>query len=208
MPKAAEIISAISVETGITMDEVTEVARRLREQPPGGELWVRETRSPQSPRATPRHCANLLGALLADHPAKHVGKTIAQMQNSLLEGESLKHVRQYPPFEGPLRTLQTPQHNFIDAIESIIKEATQNLHLFGEIFKYTSISFEKITFEGTIILQIHDKFNQLISGERGVDVILNYSNSETFHDGDFFRESRIGIKAIARIGRLLAKDDL
>lgn len=196
MAKAADIIATMAHVAGCSVEDLTEIARRVRE----GGYWVRETRSPNSPRATCRQCANLVAALLSGEPARHAARGVERLANTIISQESMNHLEQCAILPGPLSQLWKGEHSFIDALEILFEAARNNPSRFSR-YKSTSIEVSHLTYEGTIVLNGYD----LLNDEDNISVTLHFWNPETFHFGDLEISSRISSALIAEVGKLLAK---
>lgn len=201
MTKAIEIFSILAGELGMRIEDVTEIARRVRE----AGYFVKETRSPQSPRATPRHCANLIAAIMSDEPARHAARGVANAELAVTDYGDIKHTRMFN-LDGHLKTFQIEDHSFIDGIEALIKCSIDDPVYFEERFEETIISYETIKGIGNIELHENDLENP---GNYKIDVMIEYVNQQkcSMNRGELLKETQIRVRTIGALGRLIARGE-
>jgi hypothetical protein len=120
MLKSEELVMLLAYAAYLPIDEVSLKARRLRE----AGLFVRETRSPSSPRATPRHLANLVVMLLSDAPASSARRTINLAEAMIVRSADLQRlIARNETLPDRLAVLRQSGHTFLDAIEALILAA-------------------------------------------------------------------------------------
>lgn len=199
MTKAVEIFSVYAVSLGMPLQEVTEIARRVRE----GGYFVKENRSANSPRATARHCANLLAAILSDEPARHAARGVKNAEQAITDHNDIKHTKGFQLKE-PLDVFTNEGHSFIDALEALFKCAILDPIYFEERFTQTQISYQTIKCIGDI--RVHENDLEKPGGYL-IDFCIGYANDAVcgLHRGEMIKEMIIGIETIAAVGRLIAR---
>lgn len=199
MTKAVEIFSVFAVSLGMRLEDVTEIARRVRE----GGYFVKENRSANSPRATARHCANLLAAILSDEPARHAARGVENAQLAITDHGETKHAANFQLKE-PLDIFTKENHSFIDGIEAIFKSAILDPVYFEERFRGTTISYQTIKCIGDVAVCENDLENP---GDYLIDFRIGYANNAVsgLHRGEMIKEMIVGIETIAAVGRLIAR---
>lgn len=152
MLKTSNLHALLHTRTGMDMDTIGLYARRLRE----AGLFVRETKSSASPRATPRHIAHLLIVLLAEEPATRVARTIARADDLKATRESHDHLRIWENPTDDIRFFYK-EHSFTDAVEHLVKCAIEAPDWFRGnddcFFGYSRIDFDRSEFLAEIDLQ-------------------------------------------------------
>lgn len=202
MIKSADLIAAIATEAALPLDVVSLHARRLRE----AGLFVKETRSPQSPRVQPRHVANLLFMLLSEQPAAFAGKTIERAAELAINPDGLKETEQLTAWPEYGKVYGDPEHSFLDVLECLIEVATKRPHWFDEgrdaVFAGTYVSFSRQEFIG----EVH--FEALNSvGESECEFFAMYSDGvgDVGASRNFRQSNTIYAGLFAAIGRALAR---
>jgi hypothetical protein len=188
MRKAQDLIMMLAYETVTPLDEVSLKARRLRE----AGLFVRETRSPNSPRATPRDVAHLLVMLLSERPASAAKQTIDDAMEMTIGSGDLKHTRQFDAMLGHLSVFQDDDHSLVDALEALIKCAIDDPDEFieepGRRFWETYVTFNRSEFSATLHLVVGDPVIPRLRHE-AIDVVVEYAHPQTMHGGRGLRRA-------------------
>lgn len=216
MARTADIVSAISATTGKRVTDVDLSVRRLRE----ADLWVRETKSPRSPRQGARQVAHLVIGLLSGAPAKHIAEPVQeaadeclyQMDHDVQEGLAAA-LKNAPPGAEPLRTLLRPDHSIVDAIEAIITVLEADPGYFGLALGDpgtgdgpTEVLFDQVRRSGEIYLSFEPPggLNQF----RFFSGWFQYLNArrDSAEDGDLVQTARLTVKTLLAGARTLARD--
>ena len=148
MLRAGNLIAMLHAETGIDATELALKARRLRE----AGLFVRETRSPASPRATFRQAANLLVMILSDAPALYAEKTIRRAE--ALTNNDTKHAQHNERAGTDFDIFKKQETSFVDALAFLIEKAAGNPDWFAHAYRQTFIEFEPLSFSASIHLHV------------------------------------------------------
>lgn len=135
MARTVEIVSVLQNLTGKRFDEISLLARRLREE----GLWVRETRSPNSPRPTARHVAHLILAILhggvpkaATRAVKQYAENYEYQSDSRCQEGLREAVEEVRDVATPLLALTEDGHSLVDAVEALIKTLMNEPGFIGE----------------------------------------------------------------------------
>lgn len=81
MVKTTDVAMIAGQVFGMPDSHVMEIIRRIREQ----DLYVRETRSISNrPKATPRHLANLVGALMTGASSRMAAQAVERLENCIV----------------------------------------------------------------------------------------------------------------------------
>jgi len=206
MIKSADIIAVISTEAALPLDFVALHARRLRE----AGLFVKETRSPSSPRVQPRHVANLLFMLLSEQPAAFAAKTIERAERLTVDPVSLRIMKSASPdWPDFLRIFDDPEHRFIDVLECLIDVAARKPYWFDVdpegIFQDVRVEFSRQEFIGCLSLR-SDK-TLFCRDVPQIEIDARYSNGvgEAGASREFQQTNTIFAGLFAAIGRALAR---
>lgn len=201
--KVGNLIAMLHAQTGIDTTEIALKARRLRE----AGLFVKETRSPQSPRATHRHVAHLIMMILADAPALYAERTI-ERADRLLNSDTRsanKNQEAGPNFD----IFKREGTSFVDAIEWLLAEAAANPDWFGFAFSQTWLEFEPLSFRGCLYLEVLDRAP--MGGKRIFESVLHFfdpSNELTNSAPKAFsRTTRIEAPMLQALGAEFARRD-
>jgi hypothetical protein len=175
MLRTQNLVAMLAAQTGLDHYEVTLKARRLRE----AKLFVKETRSPASPRPSPRDIAHLLFMMMSDEPAGYAKATIERAEEMTIDSGSLKHARHYDVLPGHLAEFQREGHSFLDALETLVKCAIESPLEFleepGRQFFCTYVEFQRGAFVGEIILDVEAPLLTGFDPDRKIaDLILAY----------------------------------
>lgn len=201
--RAGNLISMLHAETGIDTTELALKARRLRE----ANLFVRETRSPNSPRASARHVANLLMMILSDAPALYAERTVERA--SAMTCDDLKHARANLDAGADFELFKRDETSFIDALEFLIEKAAENPGWFQNAYRNTFIEFEPLSFVATIYLHVLEPGP--LGGRSVFDATLTYadhSNAITSSAPSAFRRTtRLEAPLLCAIGAEFARQD-
>lgn len=154
MSRTQNLANMLAHLTRLDSTEVVLKARRLRE----AGMFVKETRSPSSPRPKAEDAARLMFMLMSDTPANSAKETIDRGCRLHISDGSHKHALNFPTFERPLDTLRKKKHSFLDALTALIEWAAKNPLHFGDspsaVFNETSIEFDRLAFRATIYLRM------------------------------------------------------
>lgn len=159
MARTQEIWSTVSHVTGVPFSEVSEIGRRIRE----AGLFVKETRSPNSPRATPENVANLLIAIMSGASSRKAAEAVERYRSTS------RFNRQHYEFADQemedfarknLPVLLNPAASFVDCVTDLVTAARDVSGIFETELKYTGIEVEQRTFSGIVNLQV-SKYNPL-----------------------------------------------
>lgn len=198
MMRSSDIVAFCAAEFELDADFVSLTVRRLRE----ADLFVRETRSPRSPRASARDCAHLLGALLADVPAVHAPLAVERLTGTRLQPTALEAIGalDLPDFVG---FLKHPEVSFVDVVEGFVVMATKLGHGYEDCFAHTRFWVEKDSYDCGVELFLFDKDQGLPGPDSG----------QYWHPGllcnrarHLKRRSFLDNVAIATLGRRLAEN--
>lgn len=208
--KAQNLIAMIATVTGLDVDDVALHARRLREV----GLFVRETRSPSSPRVTSRHVANLLTMILSERPAAYAEKVIGDAQSlagETLTGGDLEYCAK--ALDGRLEIF-TQEHSFLDALEALVMLAIecpsdferQPLAKFREVL----VIFDRQNFTAHIDLDF--EADPVLAPGSGFRKLLSYhdeSGASSRGASKYFRqENSLQAEVFAAIGECFARGAL
>lgn len=203
MLRAGNLIAMLHAETGIDATELALKARRLRE---AGE-FVRETRSPNSPRATHRQAANLLVMILSDGPALYAERTIRRAE--ALHNTDAKHARDNERAGEEFELFKREETSLLDALTFLIERAADNPDWFGHAYRQTFVEFEPLAFRATLYLHV------LGPGPLGgvvlFDSLLNFADPSNELTSSaplsFRRTTRIEAPVFRAIGAEFARQD-
>lgn len=203
MLRAGNLITMLHAETGIDATEVALKARRLRED----GLFVRETRSPNSPRATHRQVANLLVMILSDAPALYAKRTIARAE--AMRNQDVKHVLHNEDAGADFDVFKSDDASFVDCLEALIRRASEDPEGFEQAYRNSYLEFEPLSFRATIYLDVLGPGP--LGGRRIFEATLNYAD----HSDDlsspapqsFRRTTRIEAPLLRSIGAEFSRKD-
>lgn len=204
MLKSRELVSLIASEADLDFDDVMLKARRLRE----AGLFVRETRSPNSPRVTFRHIANLLTMLLSEEPASSAEQTIQNVESmkaEYIEQKLLEYNFERRNLPNFFASDIPTKHNFVDILEILIGFSSKNNEYgieFDHLFENITVDFFKGTYTADVIINFHAFKPQSESNHEYNYVKLHYDSSRFYRKPPkgFLRISRIDFDFLMKIG--------
>lgn len=202
MIKSADIIAVIATEAALPLDFVALHARRLRE----AGLFVKETRSPSSPRVQPRHVANLLFMLLSEQPAAFAARTIERAGELYANPNGIEQANQLRAWPEFRKLYCDPDHKFVDLLECLIEVAAQKPYWFENgsesVFACSRVEFSRQEFIGSVSLEVSNSL-----GEPEFIVQAEYSDGIGAKGAsrEFRQTNTIFAGLFAAIGRALAR---
>lgn len=201
--RAGNLIAMLHAETGIDTTELALKARRLREV----GRFVRETRSPNSPRATHRQVANLIVMILSDAPALYAERTIARAE--AMRNMDLKHARQNKDAGPEFAVFKQEDASFVDVLADLIQKASDNPDWFAHAYRNTYIEFEPLSFRALVDLDVIGPGP--MGGRRMFAARLNFADHTneltSSAPQSFRRTTRIEAPLLRAIGAEFARQD-
>lgn len=156
MPTTDQIIQAMHEATLIEVPRIEETVRRIRAAP--HHFFVRQTKSPKSPRPGARDIAALTIALASALPMKAAPQAVQTLSLSKVDTVSLlDEIRDDYDYrflqETPLgSTIKNKAHSFIDALTALVDAIVESEATFVEL-RETRIDIDTRTFLAFIDLK-------------------------------------------------------
>lgn len=206
MARSVDIIAAFASVLGLRMGDVTEIARRARE----AGHFVKETKSPESPRATPLHCANLLVAILSNRPAKQAGKAIDQARSFRCNDQHLKNIENDPVFQSTshraLRVFSMKNHSLIDGLEALFDYSATNPNYFASAFNIAASSVEMEVRHGSATIHVHSRSALIEEDRPRFSGMIKYYDALNCDNGDLTVTAQTTFSIIYKIGQVCARE--
>lgn len=170
MARTEDIVRGLVDATGKSIPEMTLMVRRLREN----DYWVRETRSPRSPRPAPINVACLLVSILSGATAKDAPNAVRDSFGTVSERyegheADIAALESFGTFRNTVSLLRKGEHVIAEAIEAMIKDAIEHPVAFKREKVIVRISLDRPIYGGNIDIRCNNEGGK----ER---VILPYMN--------------------------------
>lgn len=209
MARASDIIAAFAADLRKPAKDVTEIARRVRE----AGHFVKETKSLASPRATPRHCANLLMAIMSSEPAKRASRAIAVAERMQWDNHHLPQIESDPIINDQInrwemRVFRYPSHSLLDGVAALFAFARANPNIFDQSYHMENSYVEIERHQGSAQICLSERSTLIVSDPKPFYGHVNYWDSLNFNNKSSMTITyRVLFRTIRNIGQLLAHDE-
>lgn len=197
---AVDIIASLASSTGLRFEDIKLLVRHLREE----GYFVREVKGPRSPRATFRHCANLVAAILSNYPARRVAEAVKRLEETELNGEDYRHLVDIPENERPpwFGLSNKEYHSFIDHLEDLIRYTANNPYAVNTLdVDWWNIEVDQVSMEGNIWLSWNNSPNPMADPSSSH---FQYLPSGPVYERPFSRKSSIRLSVILDLAKALS----
>jgi hypothetical protein len=208
MSLTQELWSVLASATGIPFSEVAEIGRRIRED----GLFVKETKSPRSPRATERDAANLIAACLSGASTRKAAGAVRALRQTAVSRDDAECLRRnaeaegsLPEFAGKMAVLLKPEHAFVDALEAILWKLRQGVEHYGACFHDLVLSVERTRLEATVdfSFEIFPSVVDFSTPRKAVEQRMDYAQATHDCDGELRVEAGITVETLKAVARCL-----
>lgn len=207
MARTQEICSTLAQTLGLSLKEVTEVARRIRE----AGYFVKETRSKESPRATPGHIANLLLALMSGNSTRKVAQAVERFEFTHRLNQEHWDFSNNPElakfFKEEMPSFVYKDATLVCAVADMIRIARDRPDVFTHQFSGMSLTINQRTYTGSINLVVneYDPLRKMVYSGPLDFIHDDYVEADRW--GDLSVQSGVTCFTFDAIGHLLRRDD-